>query len=176
MAMTEAEEVDFVRNIAKHVFKHHDCCGLTVDDLVSEGWIAYTMKKSSYDSSRGVTLQSYAYRRVEGAMLDAIEAERPRGYRNGYKPGQDAPIRVIEYDDASTGVMPTVEDRIEYSRINRVLVRRLSGRERVILIKRAGGERLRPLSHRYNISMSRVTQIHRAAREKVRRVIVREIV
>ena len=165
-------EYDYLRGIAQHVYSTNDCRGLCVDELVNEGWIALQAKKAAFDPSRGITLKSYARRRVEGAMRDAIYRRNQRGYQRKFKPGQPEPISEIEYDDSVRGVEADTLDKINLAEVNRVMIEVLSRRERTILVKRAAGVRIRVLAKKHGISNARIRQIQIAAQEKVRKVIV----
>jgi RNA polymerase sigma factor (sigma-70 family) len=166
-------EYEYLRGIAQHVYSTNDCRGLCVDELVNEGWIALQAKKAAFDPSRGITLESYARRRVEGAMRDAIYRRNQRGYQRKFRPGQPAPIREIEYDDSVRGVEADTLDKMNLAEVNRVMIEVLSRRERTILVNRAAGVRIRVLAKKHGISNTRIRQIQIAAQEKVRKVIVR---
>lgn len=169
--MNETEVIEFIKGIAKHVMRHHDCCGLDLYDLVSTGWIAFEEMRAGYDPTRGSTLQAYCYDRVEGSMLDLIKAERPRGYRKYFKPGQDAPIKTVELDNI--GEMPNIEEKMEFRHVNEILIKCLPKRSRIILIHRAAGVELRHLAKRFHRSPTRVYQIHRESQEIVKKVLVK---
>jgi RNA polymerase sigma factor (sigma-70 family) len=169
--MDQAEEIDFITRIARRVKAHHDCCGLTLHDLINEGWIVFAEMKGEYDPSMNVSLESYCYKRVKGAMLDLIKAEHPRGYRKDFRPGHDAPVKVVEFEDV--GETPDIETELEFRHVNKVIVRRLTKRARVILIERAAGEELKPLARRFHLSLTRVYQIHRESQGIIRKVMVR---
>lgn len=169
MPKNEDSMIDYIRCIAGYVYKTNNCRGLHVDELISEGWIAYSEEKKKYDPSRGVPLEAFVYRRVRGAMLDAIKAVKPRGYRKNIKPGQRNPIREIEYEDASNGSESDMHFKAEMSQVNTRLIRILNNRERVILVKRAAGEKLKDLSKRFRVSKERIWQIEKVAAGKVKK-------
>jgi RNA polymerase sigma factor (sigma-70 family) len=166
-------EYDYLRGIAQHVYSTNDCRGLTKDDLVSEGWLALHKLKEQFDASKGIPIEKYAYKRVAGAMRDAIYRRNQRGYQRKFKPGQPAPIHEIEYDDTVRGGESDTLDKINLAEVNRVMIEVLSRRERTILVNRAAGVRIRVLAKKHGISNTRIRQIQIAAQEKVRKVIVR---
>lgn len=165
-------EIKYLYDIAKKVHNTCDTRGLCVDELVNEGWIALQAKKAAFDPSKGITLESYARRRVEGAMRDAIYRRNQRGYQRKFRPGQPAPIHEVEYNDAISGGESDTLDKLELNEVNRVMIKTLSKRERTILVKRAAGVRIKVLAKKHGISITRIRQIQIAAREKVRKVIV----
>lgn len=165
-------EIKYLYDIAKKVHNTCDTRGLCVDELVNEGWIALQAKKAAFDPSKGITLESYARRRVEGAMRDAIYRRNQRGYQRKFRPGQPAPIREVEYNDAISGVESDTLDKLELNEVNRVMIETLSKRERTILVKRAAGVRIKVLAKKHGISITRIRQIQIAAQNKVRKVIV----
>lgn len=165
-------EYEYLRGIAKHVYNTNDCRGLTKDDLVSEGWLALHKLKEQFDASKGIPIEKYAYRRVSGAMRDAIYRRNQRGYQRKFRPGQPAPIRDVEYNDAISGGESDTLDKLQLAEVNRVMIDVLSNRERTILVKRAAGVRLKVLARRHKISITRIRQIQIAAQNKVRKVIV----
>lgn len=165
-------EIKYLYDIAKKVHNTCDTRGLCVDELVNEGWIALQAKKAAFDPSKGITLESYARRRVEGAMRDAIYRRNQRGYQRKFRPGQPAPILEIEYDDAVRGGESDTLDKLELNEVNRVMIKVLSKRERTILVKRAAGVRIKVLAKTHGISNTRIRQIQISARDKVRKVIV----
>ena len=165
-------EYEYLKGIARHVYNTCDTRGLLVDELVNEGWLALQSKKLAFDPSKGITLESYARRRVEGAMRDAIYRRNQRGYQRKFRPGQPAPIREVEYNDAISGGESDTLDKLQLAEVSRVMIEVLSERERTILVKRAAGVRLKVLARRHKISITRIRQIQISARDKVRGVIV----
>ena len=173
--MTTLEEIKYVTDIAMYIGKDLKENGiLTIQDLISEGWIALQEMKAKHDPDKGSSLKTFAYDRVRGAMKDLIYSQAPRGYRRQGKTGKPIPVDVCEYQEHDRPAEDDIESRVELSRVNTVIVsRKLRARERKILVRRSTGEELQPLADEYGISRTRVYQIHREAAEKVRRVIVR---
>lgn len=172
----ELDEIEYVSKIAKRIYNSNNCNGLSVDDLINEGWIALQGAKGKFrpDNPKGATLETFAYKRVSGVMLDLIKSYRPRGYRSQFRAGEPDPVREIEYDDTLNGAGSDMDTHMEMREANTVIISVLNRRERVILMERAAGEKLKPLARRERVSRSRIVQIHRAARAKVRRVLVKK--
>lgn len=64
-----------VHGIAREV--HRRLNGrIELDELVSEGYLALVQCKGRYDPSQGASLATFAYRRIEGAMLDHARKKR----------------------------------------------------------------------------------------------------
>jgi len=176
--MTTFEEIKYVTDIAMYIGNDLKENGiLTIQDLISEGWIALQNEKARYDpnNKKGASLKTFAYDRVRGAMKDLIYSQAPRGYRRQGKTGKPIPVDVCEYQEHDRPAQDDIESRVELSRVNKVIVSgKLRARERFILIKRAEGEELQPLAKKFHITRTRVCQIRREAAEKVWRVIVRK--
>lgn len=174
--VNDQDEIEYVTKIARRIYNSNNCNGLTVNDLINEGWIMLQEKKQRYNQShpRDATLETYAYKGVKGAMLDLIKSYRPRGYRSQFHAGEPDPVREIEYDDTLNGAGSDMDTHMEMREANTVIISVLNRRERVILMERAAGEKLKPLARRERVSRSRIVQIHRAARAKVRRVLVKK--
>lgn len=168
--MSELEEIAYVTKIAHEIGRNlRDDGVLGEGDLISEGWIALQEAKRRYDPCRGSALSTYAYTRVSGAMRDLIYQHAPRGYRRQGGTGEPLEVGVLEYHGHESPVLDDMEGRVDLARVlAAVASRRLRSRERVILIRRAAGEALRPLALRYGVSRTRVCQIHREAAGKVR--------
>ena len=165
-------EYEYLKGIARHVYNTCDTRGLLVDELVNEGWLALQSKKLAFDPSKGIPIEKYAYKRVFGAMRDAIYRRNQRGYQRKFRPGQPAPIREVEYNDAISGGESDTLDKLELAEVSRVMIDVLSERERTILVKRAAGVRIKVLAKKHGISNTRIRQIQISARDKVRKVIV----
>ncbi len=64
-----------VHGIAREV--HRRLNGrIELDELISEGYLALVQCKGRHDLSRGASLATFAYRRIEGAMLDHARKKR----------------------------------------------------------------------------------------------------
>ena len=64
-----------VHGIAREV--HRRLSGrIEIDELISEGYLALVQCKGRYDPSQGASLATFAYRRIEGAMLDHARKKR----------------------------------------------------------------------------------------------------
>ncbi len=69
--MTTFEEIKYVTDIAMYIGKDLKENGiLTIQDLISEGWIALQSEKARYDpnNKKGASLKTFAYDRVRGAI------------------------------------------------------------------------------------------------------------
>ncbi|MFB3777153.1 MAG: sigma-70 family RNA polymerase sigma factor [Bryobacteraceae bacterium] len=52
--------------------------GVEADDLAQEARLTFLRSKSGFDPNRGASLSTYAYPRIQGAMLSHIRAEARR--------------------------------------------------------------------------------------------------
>lgn len=67
-----AEDVlEFVQFVARRVTHRHGSA-VPFDDLVAYGAVGYLDAAQRYEPDRGCTLEQFAYRRVQGAMVDAV--------------------------------------------------------------------------------------------------------
>lgn len=62
----------FAKNLASRI-PH----GIDIDDLIQEGWMALSNEISKFDSTKGVSFNSFVSQRVRGAMLDFIRRNDP---------------------------------------------------------------------------------------------------
>lgn len=173
------DEIKYVRDIAVRLFRQSKA--LPVDDLFSEGWIALEEARRKYNPSKNDSLLAYAYPKIHGAMVDAIRRNKPLGYRfprhermsKDKRTEDHASAMEVEYEDAYHGKEPEAYTKAEVSEANRVIIKVLKKRERTVLIGRAAGEPLKKFSKQFGVSDTRIVQINREARGKVRKVLVR---
>jgi RNA polymerase sigma factor (sigma-70 family) len=169
--MTETELIDWLHKVATRYKPLAEARGLEVGDLVNDAWIRAHKAMLKHNPDRG-SVKTYLREIVEGAMKDAIYATGPRGYRR-CKKGEA--VRMVDIDDAA-GVQQDqrIETDMQMREVNDVIIKILGRRERTILVKREMHEPLGPMSKKFKISKTRVVQIHRAAREKVRKILVKK--
>lgn len=71
--------IPFLRKVALRV--HHELGGtVDLDDLIQDGYFGLAEALAVYDPAKGAAFNTFAHRRVRGAMLDAVRARdwRPR--------------------------------------------------------------------------------------------------
>lgn len=70
-----ASLLGLVHGIAREV--HRRVHGrIDLDELIAEGYLALVQCRGRYDASQGASLATFAYRRIEGAMLDHARKKR----------------------------------------------------------------------------------------------------
>lgn len=82
---------------------------IELDELVAEGYLALVQCKGRYDATQGASLATFAYRRIEGAMLDHARKKRwfdesryaVGGYLNSVREVLDATDEDASWDSAS---------------------------------------------------------------------------
>jgi RNA polymerase sigma factor for flagellar operon FliA len=89
------EHLRVVHDLAWKIMRR-SLASLSHDELVSAGLVGLVQAAQSYDGSRGTTFTTWAYRRVEGAMLDELRAsgEHTRGEVARHKAGLPTKRRV----------------------------------------------------------------------------------
>lgn len=97
-----------VHGIAREV--HRRVGGrIELDELISEGYLALIQCRDRYDATQGASLATFAYRRIEGAMLDHARKKRwfdesryaVGGYLSSMREVLDASIDDATWDGAS---------------------------------------------------------------------------
>jgi RNA polymerase sigma factor (sigma-70 family) len=147
-------------------------------DLAQEAWLRVLARHHTRDAAR-IALPAWAYREARGAVIDFLRREHPVGYRRygaatGLPPAPvslTAPAHPADpaagtVADATPGVRDTEREalaRLEAAEVVR-RARALSDRERAAL----SDVRRRDVAGRFAISETRVSQIARMARRKLR--------
>lgn len=145
---------------------------VTYDDLHSAGLLALVEASRRFDPSRGIAFPLFAYRRIQGAMLDELRSldtvsrERRRAIRNGKdKRNAPPPPRLVELNAASAvpDPMPDVEERVaarlSIARLTEAR-RRLPERLRLVLHLRMEADwTLRQIAERLGVTQGRVCQL-----------------
>ena len=75
MTTIPPEHLDLIKMIAGRVYRSLSQRGrmlFSVDDLVSEGYVGYRQAISRFDPALGKSFETFAERRIRGAMLDAL--------------------------------------------------------------------------------------------------------
>jgi len=147
---------------------------LDADDLTSAGCVGLVEAMSRYRPDSEATLNSFAWRRIRGAMLDEIRQMGPLSRRQ-HERGESIPdILRIDYV-SQDGVMAAEYYGYHDKFDEKIAVRRslniLKDRERDIIISHFWiGENQYEIAKRYGVCESRISQIIRDALKKLRRV------
>lgn len=75
--INESENINLIRQIA---WSFHKTTGLDVEELISEGILAYYTCLSEFDESKGVKLTTFAYKVIQSALLNYCSREKKHHY------------------------------------------------------------------------------------------------
>ena len=146
---------------------------VAIDDLLQEGFVGVLEAAQRYDADRGVQFNSFAKRRIAGAMLDYVRREVPGPQ---HRPGKDSRLPIIErLDDPNSEVRHEIGDtallpdevvmRSELLHAIAVELAKLPERTRQLfgLLYGVADLTMSEAGKRLGISEGRVSQIHTAA-------------
>ncbi len=183
-----AKDVLIERNLrlVVHIVKRYNSQDRDLDDLISIGTIGLIKAVSTFDTSKGIRLATYASRCIENELLMMIRNQKKQSKEVSiYEPiGTDREgneinlLDIIEYNE------PDIIENLELnSRIKDIYMKLktvLTEREREIIILRYGlynGEEItqREIAKNLGISRSYVSRIEKKALEKLKKAIDEEI-
>ena len=168
-----------VAHIAKKYQKSHDR-----EDLISIGTIGLIKAVSTFSESKGA-LSAYAARCIENEILmsfrrdrklvETVSIEEPVGADKEGNALKLADVLCTEEES----IFETVQGRLDAERLNTVMRRALTGRERTVLTLRFGLNgrtpmRQREVANALNISRSYVSRIETRALVKMKRAFEQE--
>lgn len=160
--------------LVAHIAKKYAAKGRDTDDLISIGSIGLIKAVGTYSNSRGSSLAAYASRCIENEILMSIRAERKhKGEISLNEPigidrdGNEITISDILGSDDDM-VTDEVEKRVQGEKLRDDVDRKLSKRERKVIILRYGLDGGEPLPQRevgdiLGISRSYVSRIEKKA-------------
>lgn len=161
----------FVEACAQKVFNRTPH-SVDLDDLLQEGYIALLDAHERYDPSRGTSFKSFAYRRVNGAMLDYLRRQDWMGDRQRRRLNAGEEIiepRLVELIEAlvvSDGARPqdeVVADRKDATDLLAGFDQRTA---RMLYLHYVEGLYQREVALLYRVTEGRVNQIlNQAARD-----------
>lgn len=164
--------------LVAYIARKYVRAGRDSDDVVSIGVIGLIKAVSTYDPAKGVALSSYASRCVENEILMSLRVEKKQvGEVSFSEPigtdsdGNDVSLGDILGTDADA-VIEEVQSRMDAERVNRVMLRALTRRERTVVSMRfglGGGYRMtqREIAGMLGISRSYISRIEKKAIQKL---------
>ncbi len=176
----EARNILVERNLrlVAHILKKYYASASDQDDLISIGTIGLIKAISTFDSSKGARLATYAGRCIQNEILMYFRSQRKSA-------GDVSLSEIIETGKDGSGlsmedILASDEDlfletylRSETKKLHDLLKQSLTPREKQVIIWRyglSGGKPLpqREVAERLNISRSYVSRIEKRALEKLR--------
>ncbi|MBO5293273.1 MAG: RNA polymerase sporulation sigma factor SigK [Lachnospiraceae bacterium] len=176
----EARQILIERNmrLVAHIARKYQNADEDMEDLISIGTIGLIKAVSSYDSTKGSRLATYAARCIDNELLMLLRKKKNTREVSLYEPiGTDKEgneislLDIIEHEQKDVVESITLEQNIE--RLYELSDRLLSNREKEILYLRYGmwnGEEAtqREIGARLGISRSYVSRIEKRALKKLR--------
>lgn len=157
-----------VRHIAAHIFKRlpqqHE-----FEELVQDGMLGLLDAAQRYDPSRGVAFQTFAGKRIQGAILDALRQQDPlsKGERRKHT---DAFVADVQMTPVEADRHPAGDTRAYDVGWIRARLAQLEPRDRFVLTAIYYHEREHAdIARVLGVHESRVSQIHQRALRRLRR-------
>lgn len=145
---------------------------ITLEDLISVGTIGLIQSISRFDSSRGCKLNTFAERRIRGAMLDLLRKEdpAPRRDRQKFKRNQGASVpRLISLEYLLGQCLQVTADAVppqfaavcesERAHIFQTAMQELTATEQQILRLLREGATIQSISQELSLKASHVAQL-----------------
>lgn len=141
-----AEEILIRHNLrlVAHIVKKYKNSSLESDDLISIGSIGLMKAIKTFTYEKGNSFSTYASRCIDNEILMTFRSDRKNAnsvYLDDVisvdKDGNNLSLYEVLKDN-SGGVDEQVENKIIYKKIENIILEKLSGREREIIIKRYG--------------------------------------
>ena len=180
---TDAKNILIERNLrlVAHLAKKYSSSGKENDDLISIGTIGLIKGISSYNSSKGTKLATYAARCIENEILMSMRSEKKHQNEVSIneKIGMDSEgneIALIDIlEDTSPEIADSVSLKLESSRLKQNIKIHLTDREAEILSMRFGLDGKEEMTQneiakKFGISRSYVSRIEKKAILKLRDV------
>lgn len=172
LAIETAAKIAVRSFLRKHPWHAH-----SYDEMLSDARLGAVKAALSYDPDTGIQRGWWLWRRARGEMLDGLRNRDPRSreqYDAGVEhlPTQMPPLPL----ESDFGEEMVVEDRsqcrVESWMVLEPVLRKLPERERIVLVACDGyGVPLGEIADRYKVTVSRISQIRKDARETVRAMI-----
>ena len=180
-----ARETLIVHNLrlVAHIAKKYQKSG-DREDLISIGTIGLIKAVSTFSESKGA-LSAYAARCIENEILMSFRRERKLVETVSLEEpcGADSDGNALKLGDTlkseEESVFETVQGRLDAKRLNDLMLRALSARERTVLTLRFGlndqtPQRQREVAELLHISRSYVSRIETRALNKLKQAIERD--
>lgn len=182
----EARNILVERNLrlVAHIMKKYYTQTSDQEDLISIGTIGLIKGISTFDSSKGARLATYAARCVENEILMYFRSQRKTAgdvsLSDYIETGKDGnAISLMDVVCTDEDLFDDLDTRQTYRRLHRLLRSELTARERKVLALRYGLSGQPPLTQRQTadlcgISRSYVSRIEKKALQKLREAFRRE--
>jgi RNA polymerase sporulation-specific sigma factor len=141
-----AEEILIRHNLrlVAHIAKKYKNSSIDIDDLISIGSIGLMKSIKTFSYDKGNNFSTYASRCIENEILMTFRSDKKNAnsvYLDDVisvdKDGNNLSLYEI-FKDNSVCVESQVENSILYKKIERIILKKLSSREREIIVKRYG--------------------------------------
>lgn len=173
---SSAEEVLIRHNLrlAAHIAKKYKNSNIELEDLISIGSIGLMKAIKTFSYDKGNNFSTYASRCIENEILMTFRSDKKNVsavYLDDVisidKDGNNLSLFEILKDN-SEPIENQVENKIAYKKIEKIILTKLSSREREIIVKRYGlcGEVPRTqieLAEEMNISRSYISRLEKKA-------------
>ncbi len=173
---TSAEEILIKHNLrlVAHIAKKYRNSNFDTDDLISIGSIGLMKAIKTFSYEKGNSFSTYASRCIENEILMTFRSDRKNAnavYLDEVisvdKDGNNLSLYEI-LNDNEAPVDVQVENKLLYKKIEEIIIKKLSGREREIIVKRYGlaGEipkTQNELATEMNISRSYISRLEKKA-------------
>lgn len=172
--LAEEKLVKHNLRLVAHISKKYKNSGADQDDLISIGSIGLMKAIKTFSYEKGNSFSTYASRCIENEILMTFRSEKknaPAVYLDDVisvdKDGNNLSLYEILNDNAPA-VETQIENKILYSKLEKIILTKLSKREREIIVKRFGlfGETPRTqieLAAEMNISRSYISRLEKKA-------------
>lgn len=161
-----------------YIAKKFDSTGINVEDLISIGTIGLIKGITTFDSSKGARLATYAARCVENEILMHFRAQRKSAQdvslSDYIETGADgAPLALMDVIAEDCDLLEQVSSRETVERLRRAVETCLSEQEQQVILLRYGldghpPKRQREVADITGISRSYVSRIEKRALQKLR--------
>ena len=177
----EARNILVERNLrlVAHVMKKYYSQSADQEDLISIGTIGLIKGITTFDTSKGARLATYAARCVENEILMHFRSLRKSAQdvslSDYIETGADgAPLELMDVICEDCDLLEQVSDRESVSRLRKAIDRCLTAQERRVVELRyglGGREPLRPrqVAEKLGISRSYISRIEKRALQKLRK-------
>ena len=177
----EARNILVERNLrlVAHVMKKYYSQSADQEDLISIGTIGLIKGITTYDTSKGARLATYAARCVENEILMHFRSLRKSAQdvslSDYIETGADgAPLELMDVICEDCDLLEQVSDRESVSRLRKAIDRCLTAQERRVVELRygLGGReplRQRQVAEKLGISRSYISRIEKRALQKLRK-------
>ena len=177
----EARNILVERNLrlVAHVMKKYYSQSADQEDLISIGTIGLIKGITTFDTSKGARLATYAARCVENEILMYFRSQRKSAQdvslSDYIETGADgAPLELMDVICEDCDLLEQVSDRESVSRLRKAIDRCLTAQERRVVELRygLGGReplRQRQVAEKLGISRSYISRIEKRALQKLRK-------